>query len=458
MTPQKDKLLFTPGPLTTSGAVKEAMLRDVGSRDAEFIKVVREIRQQLLGVAGVSQADGYEAILIPGSGTFGIEAVVSSVVPRDGKLLVVINGSYGKRIRDIAECHGIESVAIEVSENTPADPQQVRRTLTDDSEITHVALVHCETSSGVLNPVHEIGAVVKELRRTFIVDAMSSFGGIPLNVAEAGIDFLVSSANKCIEGVPGFSLVIADRAQLLASGGAARSVSLDLLAQWKGLEETGQFRFTPPTQVLLAFRQALRELDDEGGVTGRANRYAANHAALVHGMRRMGFREYVPAESQSHIITTFLFPQDLNFEFKKFYQRLSDKGMVIYPGKLTEVDCFRIGTIGRIFESDIDSLLTAIEETLLEMNVEIPDRDPSPQTETSRTVEYEDYDSTSGSYDNTRVPIGVPIILDFLASTPPALREQAGPDPGFRSCCPFSPLLAPITLIPRCRLYPRVHP
>ncbi|HIK93496.1 MAG TPA: 2-aminoethylphosphonate--pyruvate transaminase, partial [Planctomycetes bacterium] len=310
MTPQNDKLLFTPGPLTTSAAVKEAMLRDVGSRDAEFVDLVREIRQELLGVAGVSQADGYEAILIQGSGTFGIESVISSVIPRDGKLLIVINGAYGKRIRDMAERHGIASVVIEVKENTPPDPQQVRRSLTDDSEITHVAMVHCETSSGILNPVHEIGAVVKELQRTFIVDAMSSFGGIPLNVAESGIDFLVSSANKCIEGVPGFSLVIADRAKLLASDGAARTVSLDLLAQWKGLEDSGQFRFTPPTQVLLAFHQALRELDDEGGVAGRAKRYAANHAALLCGMRRMGFREFVPAELQGHIITSFLFPDD----------------------------------------------------------------------------------------------------------------------------------------------------
>ncbi|MEO2024920.1 MAG: 2-aminoethylphosphonate--pyruvate transaminase [Fuerstiella sp.] len=444
MTPQNDKLLFTPGPLTTSAAVKEAMLRDVGSRDAEFVDLVREIRQELLGVAGVSQADGYEAILIQGSGTFGIESVISSVIPRDGKLLIVINGAYGKRIRDMAERHGIASVVIEVKENTPPDPQQVRRSLTDDSEITHVAMVHCETSSGILNPVHEIGAVVKELQRTFIVDAMSSFGGIPLNVAESGIDFLVSSANKCIEGVPGFSLVIADRAKLLASDGAARTVSLDLLAQWKGLEDSGQFRFTPPTQVLLAFHQALRELDDEGGVAGRAKRYAANHAALLCGMRRMGFREYVPAELQSHIITSFLFPEDPNFEFKKFYQRLSDKGMVIYPGKLTEVDCFRIGNIGRIFESDIELLLTTIESTLLEMNVEMSDRESSRPTKTSDTVEYEDYDNTSGNYDNTRVPIGVPIILDYLASTPTALSEQTVLDAGCGTGSCLSELRGPV--------------
>ena len=429
MTPRRDKLLFTPGPLTTSAAVKEAMLRDMGSRDAEFINVVRDIRQHLLGVACVSQADGYEAILLQGSGTFGIEAVVSSVIPRDGKLLIVINGAYGRRIRDIGERYGIEMVTIEVTENTPLDPQQVRRSLKNNSEITHVALVHCETSSGILNPVQEIGAVVKEFQRTFIVDAMSSFGGIPLNVTEAGIDFLVSSANKCIEGVPGISLVIADRAQLLASG-SARSVSLDLLAQWEGLEETGQFRFTPPTQVILAFRQALRELDDEGGVAGRANRYAANHTALLSGMRRMGFREYVPTESQSHIITTFLFPEDPHFKFKEFYQRLSTKGMVIYPGKLTVVDCFRIGTIGRIFESDIKSLLTAIEATLLEMNMAIAERLPTRPAEASNAVEYEDYDSTSVSYNDTRVPIGVPITLGYLAATPIALSEQTVLDAG----------------------------
>lgn len=426
----QDKLLFTPGPLTTSGTVKDAMLRDVGSRDAEFVKIVREIRQHLLGVAGVSQVDGYEAILIPGSGTFGIEAVISSVIPRDGKLLIVINGAYGKRIRDIAERHAIETVVIEETENTPLDPQQVRRSLTDDSEITHVAMVHCETSSGILNPVQEIGDVVKKMQQTFIVDAMSSFGGIPLNVAEAGIDFLISSANKCIEGVPGFSLVIADRAQLLASGSASRTVSLDLLAQWNGLEKSGQFRFTPPTQVLLAFRQALCELNDEGGTEGRANRYAANHAALLSGMRLMGFREYIPAELQSHIITTFLFPEDPHFEFNEFYQRLSTKGMVIYPGKLTEVDCFRIGTIGRLFESDIESLLIAIKATLLEMNMTITDQLPASDADASLAVEYEDYNTTSGSYDQTRVPVGLPIILDYLASTPTDLSEQTVLDAG----------------------------
>lgn len=432
MTTPTDKLLFTPGPLTTSNAVKEAMLRDLGSRDADFVAVVGEIRQLLLALAGVRQAEGYEAILMQGAGTFGIESVISSVIPADGKLLIIINGAYGKRIRDIAGRHGIETAVIEVTENTQPNPQELRRRLADDSEITHVALVHCETSSGILNPLNEIGSVVKELGRTFIVDAMSSFGGIPLNVSEARIDFLISSANKCIEGVPGFSLVIADHEQLLAIDGWARTLSLDLLAQWKGLEEQGQFRFTPPTHAILAFREALRELDDEGGVAGRAARYAANHAALLRGMRRMGFCEYVPAESQSHIITAFLFPEDPRFEFTEFYQRLSSKGMLIYPGKLTEGDCFRIGNIGQIFESDIESLLTAIAATLLEMNLNMKntEKDTTPSPDPSAPIEYEDYNSTSGSYDDTRVPIGLPIVLDLLASTTTPLKEQSILDAG----------------------------
>ncbi len=369
-----DKLLFTPGPLTTSSTVKQAMLRDLGSRDAEFVEVVQGIRQELLELAGVSQDGGYEAVLMQGSGTFGVEALISSVIPGEGKLLVIINGAYGKRIRDIAQRHGIETVTIEVAENTPVVPQQVSETLAGDSEITHVALVHCETSSGVLNPVQEIGAVVKEFQRTFIVDAMSSFGGMPMDVAESGIDYLAASANKCLEGVPGISFVIANRAKLLANRGTARSVSLDLLAQWEGLENNGQFRFTPPTHVILALHQALIELEEEGGIVGRAKRYAANHATLLRGTRRMGFREYVPAESQSHIITTFMFPEDPKFNFEEFYQRLSARDMVIYPGKLNEVECFRIGNIGALFERDIESLLAAIKATLADMGVTISEQ------------------------------------------------------------------------------------
>lgn len=367
------KLLFTPGPLTTSDSVKRAMLHDAGSRDAAFIEVVRGIRERLLRLGGVSKADGFEAVLMQGSGTFGVEAVVGTALSRaGGKLLVVINGAYGERMLAIARTLGIPTDVVRGPETETPDPTAVHRALAEDAAITHVGIVHCETTTGILNPIEAIGVTVRAHGRRMIVDAMSSFGGVPIDVKASGADFLVSSSNKCIEGVPGFSFVIARREELERAEGNARSVSLDLVTQWRGLERDGQFRFTPPTHVLLAFAQALDELDAEGGVVGRAKRYAANHAALLAGMRGLGFRELLAPERQGHIITAFNYPDDPAFNFAAFYARLADRGMLIYPGKLTSGDCFRIGTIGRIFESDVDKLIESIGAVLDEMGVRRP--------------------------------------------------------------------------------------
>jgi 2-aminoethylphosphonate-pyruvate transaminase len=366
---ESPKLLFTPGPLTTSATVKQAMLRDLGSRDPEFLGVVRDIRRRLLELGRV--ADGsYEAVLMQGSGTFAIESVISSVIPRDGKLLVLINGAYGRRMAKIAAIHEIATAAVEFPETQPVDLQRVADLLAADRAITHVGVVDCETSTGLRNPVATLGPLVRELGRAFMVDAMSSFGGLPLDVGQSAIDFLISSANKCIQGVPGFGLVLARRSPLLEAEGRARSLSLDLVAQWKGLESDGQFRFTPPTHALLAFRQALDELDAEGGVAGRAARYAANHEALMRGMRELGFDPYLIPEYQSYIITSFRYPVHPNFDFNGFYARLSERGFVIYPGKVSGADCFRIGTIGHIFPADIGNLVAAIRELLSEMHIE----------------------------------------------------------------------------------------
>lgn len=366
---ESPKLLFTPGPLTTSATVKQAMLRDLGSRDPEFLGVVRDIRRRLLELGRV--ADGsYEAVLMQGSGTFAIESVISSVIPRDGKLLVLINGAYGRRMAKIAAIHEIATAAVEFPETQPVDLQRVANLLAADRAITHVGVVDCETSTGLRNPVATLGPLVRELGRAFMVDAMSSFGGLPLDVGQSAIDFLISSANKCIQGVPGFGLVLARRSPLLEAEGRARSLSLDLVAQWKGLESDGQFRFTPPTHALLAFRQALDELDAEGGVAGRAARYAANHEALMRGMRELGFDPYLIPEYQSYIITSFRYPVHPNFDFNGFYARLSERGFVIYPGKVSGADCFRIGTIGHIFPADIGNLVAAIRELLSEMHIE----------------------------------------------------------------------------------------
>lgn len=364
----KDKLLFTPGPLTTSRPVKQAMLRDLGSRDFEFIQLVRHIRQQLLALGEVAD-QGYEAIIMQGSGTFGIEAVLSTVTPPEGKWLVIINGAYGKRINYIANVLKINTVSLTYPENQPPKLSDVEATLATDETITHVALVHCETSTGLINPVTEVGKIVKKFGLSYFVDAMSSFGAIPLNLAESEIDYLVSSANKCIEGVPGFSFVLARREALLATEGYARSVCLDLLAQLKGLEANGQFRFTPPTHTLLAFAQALEELQAEGGIPGRAARYQRNYETLIAGMRQLGFQEYLAPDDQGYIITSFYYLDHPQFDFQQFYEHLNDKDFVIYPGKVSDADCFRIGNIGRIFEADVRGLLAAIRETLIEMGI-----------------------------------------------------------------------------------------
>lgn len=369
MNPPPDKLLFTPGPLTTSLTVKQAMLHDAGSRDPQFIALVRGIRERLLQLGGVSRETGYEAILMQGSGTFGVESVISSVLPRAGKLLVVVNGAYGERLVTMAARHHIATTILRSEENQWPDLAAIDRLLQADAGITHLVAVHCETTTGILNPIERIGEIVRRHQREFIVDAMSSFGAIPLPLAAAGVDYLISSANKCIEGVPGFAFVLARREALLKTAGRARTLSLDLLAQWQGLERDGQFRFTPPTHALLAFDQALKELEAEGGVAGRGQRYAENHRTILEGMKALGFRPYLTPEMQSYIITTFHYPADARFVFAEFYQRLFDQGFVIYPGKLTKLDCFRIGHIGRLYPQDMLALVKAIETVLQDMGV-----------------------------------------------------------------------------------------
>ena len=364
-----DKLLFTPGPLTTSDTVKRAMLRDLGSLDSDFLASVRNVRMRLLAL-GPYPPEDYECILMQGSGTYVVESVISSAIPRDGKLLVLVNGAYGRRIAQMARVHGIALDVLEVAENQKFTAELVGEHLTSAAGITHVAVVHCETTSGMLNQMDEIGHVVHRAGACYIVDAMSIFGAVPIDMVGSHIDFLISSANKCIEGVPGFGFVLARREALLAAKGNARTLSLDIYDQWAGMEANGHFRFTPPIQTILAFEQALNELDEEGGVRARGERYRQNHIALCRGMRGIGFEVYLAEEDQSFIITSFRYPSDPAFQFDSFYERLRALGFAIYPGKLSHDACFRIGTIGRITTADIEALLTAIRSALRDMGVD----------------------------------------------------------------------------------------
>jgi 2-aminoethylphosphonate-pyruvate transaminase len=360
--------LLTPGPLTTSRTVKLAMLADWGSRDVEFRKIVNNIRKRILWLA---QCDsGYECVIMQGSGTFAIEAALGSLCPdKRRKTLVVANGAYGDRAAQILERIGRPYFKIDKGDSAVPTVEEVVTMLDADRSISHVWMVHCETTSGIVNPIQEIGQAVKLHDKVFMVDAMSSFGALPLDMVDLKMDVMVSSSNKCLEGVPGFSYVVLKRDLLEASAGACHSVVLDLFEQWRGLETSGQFRFTPPTHALVAFDQALREHEQQGGVDGRGARYARNAQALVAGMREIGFSTLLEDEVSGPIIQTFLTPADPNFHFEKFYEALRIRGFTIYPGKLTKRPSFRIGTIGQIDERVIGAALAAIRETLSEMGV-----------------------------------------------------------------------------------------
>lgn len=361
--PDNPYILLTPGPLSTSKTVKAVMLRDWCTWDTDYNSIVTDLRTRLAAMA--SAKPGYTATLMQGSGTFCVESCIGTLIPEGGSLLVLANGAYGARIAKIARVLRIPVVEEDFGETNPVDPARVTALLAAHPEITHTAVVHCETTTGMLNPIKEIGAAVKAAGKTYIVDAMSSFGGIPIDMADIGADALISSANKCIQGVPGFGFVLARRDVLEGCAGQARSLSLDLYDQWQAMENGGgKWRFTSPTHVVRAFAQAMDELAAEGGVAARFARYSGNQKTLVAGMAALGFGTLLPAALQSPIITSFLSPKSPDYAFKPFYDRLKTKGFVIYPGKVTTADTFRIGNIGEVYPADIERLLSAVKESM----------------------------------------------------------------------------------------------
>jgi len=360
--------LLTPGPLTTSRGVKLAMLADWGSRDVEFRKFVADIRRALLRIAGCDET--YECVIMQGSGTFAIEAALGSLCPqKKKKTLVVANGAYGERAAKILEKIGRPFERVSKTDTTQIQPQHFVKMLDEDASLTHVWLIHCETTSGIVNPLADLAREVKQRGRLMMVDAMSSFGALDIDMRRDGIDVLVSSSNKCIEGVPGFSYVILKKQLLIESEGNSHSVVLDLFEQWKGLEASGQFRFTPPTHALVAFHQALKELEQEGGPPARLKRYQNNADILVKGLTRLGIIPLLADNEAGPIIQTFLTPRDPNFKFEDFYERLRKRGFAIYPGKLTQRDSFRIGNIGQVNSEVMERVVEAIREVFEDMNV-----------------------------------------------------------------------------------------
>jgi len=357
-----DPILLTPGPLTTHPDTRRAMLRDWGSRDPAFIALTAELRKRLLRVANGEAT--HVAVPLQGSGTFIVEAAIATLVGPGQKLLVLANGAYGERMVAIARRMGRDVEALRWPEDRPVEPARVAEALRADPAVTHVALVHCETTTGILNPLAETAAVVAEAGRHFLLDAMSSFGALEIDLTAVPVAAVLASSNKCLEGVPGIGFALIEQAVLAAAEGNSPSTSLDLHAQWRGFGKDGQWRFTPPVQVVAALVEALRRLEAEGGPAARRARYQENFDTLWAGMRRLGFELYLDEAVQAPIIATFRMPADGRLEFRRFYDALAARGFLIYPGKLTQAESFRIGCIGAIGRAEFERLLRAVEEVL----------------------------------------------------------------------------------------------
>jgi len=363
----RDPILLTPGPLTTSLATKTAMLRDWGSWDASFNAVTAEIRRKLLDV--VHGHDSHVCVPMQGSGTFSVEAAVNTLVPRDGHVLVLINGAYGQRMARLTTMMGRRVSTFVTAEDVPTTPADVDRLLGADTSITHVGLIHCETSTGILNPLAAIAEVVARHRRRLIVDAMSSFGALSIDARAVPFDAVIAASGKCIEGPPGMGFVIARRESLEAAAGNCSSLALDLHDQWAYMEKTTQWRYTPPTHVVVAFNAALDQFVAEGGQRARLARYARNCETLIAGMRALGFRPFLDSAIQAPIIVTLHAPADPRYEFKAFYANVRERGFILYPGKLTQVETFRVGCIGAIGAEEMRQAVHAIADALRDLGI-----------------------------------------------------------------------------------------
>lgn len=359
--------LLTPGPLTTTPAVKEAMLRDWGSWDADLRAVVASIRSGLLDIADAAQ--GFECVLLQGSGSYGVEAALGSFAPKNKKTLMLTNGAYGERAIKALSYMNRDFISYETDELEAPSAEEVTALLESNPDVDAVFLVQCETTSGIVNPIEDIAAVAQKAGCIVILDAMSSFGAMDLSMKRMSIDVLVSSANKCIEGVPGFTYILARRDLLEASQGASHSLSLDLYEQWAYMQKSGQFRYTPPTHTLVAFAKALEQHKAEGGAPGRLARYKKTAKALRDGMRRIGLTPLLGDNETGPIIQTFATPRDPNFDFTRFYEGLKQRGFIIYPGKLTKKPSFRVGNMGALDHEVMAMLVDATEATLKTMNI-----------------------------------------------------------------------------------------
>ena len=381
----RDPVLLTPGPLTTTLTTKAAMLRDWGSWDASFNAVTARVRERLTAILNAGET--HVCVPMQGSGTFSVEGAVNTLVPRDGHVLVLINGAYGKRLARLTEMMGRRLSVFETADDVPTTAADVARALDADASITHVGLIHCETSTGILNPLPEIADVVARRGRSLIVDAMSSFGAIPIDARKIPFDALIAASGKCIEGPPGMGFVFVRRTVLEQCAGRSTSLALDLYDQWTYMERTTQWRYTPPTHVVVAVDAALEQYIAAGGQPARYRRYAANCETLIAGMTEMGFKVFLDARIQAPIIVTFHAPADPKYAFKPFYDEVRNRGFILYPGKLTQLETFRVGCIGAIGPEEMRHAVNAVRDSLrtlgISMATTVANKQPAAVTATA---------------------------------------------------------------------------
>ena len=364
-----DKKLLTPGPLTTSMSTKEAMLHDWGSRDQKFIDLNTSILESLIKL--IDGENSYQCVPMQGSGTFAVESMISSLTSRDAGILILINGAYGHRMKKMCSYLNRKCITYEVAEHEQHNIIEIEKIIDANKDLTHVFAVYCETTSGILNPIQEISDLVEKKNLSLFVDAMSAFGALPFSSKNIKFDAVAASSNKCLEGVPGVGFILVKNNVIENAKSNSHSLSLDLYDQWQAMEKNKQWRFTPPTHVLAAFHQAIKEHEKEGGVQGRYKRYSNNCKIICDGMKIIGFEQLLPSELQAPIIITFKQPQNANFDFQQFYNALSEKNFLIYPGKLTIADTFRIGCIGNLDENDMKDTLIAVKEVVQDLNINI---------------------------------------------------------------------------------------
>lgn len=363
----RDRILLTPGPLTTTLRTKLAMLKDWGSWDADFNAVTASVRKHLLDI--IHGQDSHVVVPLQGSGTFSVEAAVATVVPRDGHVLVPDNGAYCKRAAKLSTMMGRKATVLPVSEEAPVSAAEVEARLVADPSITHVILIHCETGTGVENPLAAVAAVCEKHGKGLIVDAMSSFAALPIDARKVRFDALIAASGKCLEGVPGMGFVFLRQAILDACAGNSQSLAMDLHDQHVYMGKTGQWRFTPPTHVVVALHEAITQFVEEGGQSARLARYTENYRTLVDGMAALGFVPFLKPEVQAPIIVTFHAPHHPNYDFKRFYEAAKSRGFILYPGKLTQVETFRVGCIGAIGHNEMQQAVNAVAQTLKEMGI-----------------------------------------------------------------------------------------